>query len=77
MSLVHNEQTKLLAALLNTLAGGVILAGVIAPLAALSFGLTSAPGIAPVWVYGLNVIWLSVGAGLHYIARLVLRRLRP
>ena len=41
MSLIRNERTKYLATLLNTVAAATVVAGVVAPLVALSYGVPS------------------------------------
>jgi hypothetical protein len=75
MSLVHNERTKLTATWFNTLATALLAAGVIAPVAALLYGLAD--------VRAERLIALAVvavcGAGglcLHVAGRVWLRRLR-
>lgn len=74
MSLVHNERTKYLATLINTVAAAAIAAGVIAPLVAYSYGVPGA------MTQGLTIlvslVWLTTGAILHLAVRLILGRLR-
>ncbi|MBV8521283.1 MAG: hypothetical protein JOY71_03985 [Acetobacteraceae bacterium] len=65
MHLAHNERIKLLAAALNNLGVGAILAGVVAPLASGTFG-----GPARV------IAWLVFGADLMAMAHYTLGRLR-
>lgn len=75
MSLVHNERTKYLATLVNTVAAATIAAGVIAPLVAFTFGV---PGpFSGGFAIAVSVVWLSTGAALHYAVRIILGRLRP
>lgn len=76
MSLIHNERTKLTAAWLNTLAGAAAAGGVIAPLAAVFYGVANAPVGVRALLAGV-AIWLLVGIGLHIAARHVLRNLKP
>lgn len=71
MSLIHNEQTKLTATWLNGIAIAAVAVGGIAPSIAAVTGTTSAPLAA-----ALALFWLLVGAGLHFSARTVLKRLR-
>lgn len=74
MSLVHNEQTKLSATWLNTLATALVAAGTFAPVAALFYGFSnSAPDRAALTV-GVGVCF-AIGVALHFIARAFLRRL--
>lgn len=75
MSLIHNERTKYLATLANTVAAASIAAGVIAPLVALTYGV---PGpISGSMAVFVSIIWLFVGIILHFGVYLVLGRLRP
>jgi hypothetical protein len=75
MSLVHNERTKYLATLLNTVAAGTILAGVVAPIIAFTFGM---PGpISGSFAMLISSVWLLTGAVLHYVVRRILGRLQP
>lgn len=75
MSLIHNERTKYLATLVNTVAAACIVAGVVAPMAALTFG---SPGpTASLWTVLISVVWLSTGFALHFAVRIILGRLRP
>ncbi len=77
MSRIADEQTKLLAGLLNTVASAVLIAGVVAPLVTISYELTNAPAL-PLWRLALlSVLWLAVGSLIHYVAHRVLRRLTP
>ena len=75
MDEVRKEQIKPTATFLNTIAAGCVVAGIIAPMAALFFGLVDAQvtlrgGAVPVCALG------AISAGLHWIARRVLRRIR-
>ena len=74
MSLIRNKRVKYLATALNGVAVASITAGVIAPLAAATFGLPSPRTQTPVVLF--SVIWLSVGVALHLIVQGVLGRLR-
>ena len=75
MFLVQNEQTKLTAGWLNTLATALIAAGTFAPLAALLYGFSnSTTDHARIAVSA--VICSVVGFGLHWGGRVCLRRLR-
>ena len=75
MFLVHNEQTKLLAAWLNTLATALIAAGTFAPAAALFYGFSNSQvgGSSLAVASGLC---FAGGGALHLGGRTVLRRLR-
>lgn len=71
-ALVHNEQIKVRATLLNTVAAGFIVAGIITPIVTTSRDAdhwSAAP-----WI--LMPVWLILAAGLHYAAILNLARLR-
>jgi len=75
VSLVHNERTKYLATLVNTVAAGTVVAGVVAPLIAFTFGV---PGpISGGFAIAVSLVWLLVGAALHYAVRRILGRLQP
>ncbi len=76
MSLVENEQTKLLAAALNTAATSYVTVGILAPMAAAyySFGSTHV-ALNTVIVGGM--VWFTGAVMLHMAARHVLRGLIP
>jgi len=75
---VRNKQLELTAAWLNTLAGAFVTAGAIAPLAASFFGFTGSTGpFATLTLAGGVLIFLSVGAAIHLVARIVSRGLKP
>ncbi|TXM63882.1 hypothetical protein [Methylobacterium sp. WL120] len=76
MSLIHNEQTKLLATGLNTIAAAFIIIDVVTPVTAVSFGIANAPKPTGVTVF-FAAVWLCTGFGIHWIARRVLRSLKP
>jgi hypothetical protein len=75
MSLVNNEQAKLLASFFNGIAIAAAVAGVVAPVAALSYGVSTAPNLSAGRVVVLSLIWLLVSVALHYISRRTLKRL--
>ncbi|GJD62255.1 hypothetical protein [Methylobacterium frigidaeris] len=70
--LVHNEQVKLTANLMNIGAAGFAITGIVAPLTAAmaTTGRVTAPALA------LMVVWFVLGVGLHFGARLTLTTLR-
>lgn len=75
MDEVRKEQVKLTATLLNTVAAGCVVAGIIAPMAALFLGLAN----AQVTVRGgaaLVFALVGIAGGLHWLARRVLRRIK-
>lgn len=74
MSLILNEQTKLSANLLNTLAAAAVTVGVIGPIAAAIVGFPSPPFDLTNFVIGVAV-WLLAGSALHSAARYVLEEL--
>jgi len=73
-NLVHNEQVKLLANLLNTMAAASVTIGVIAPFSAMIFKGGDATLSLRTGVYA--IFWLTVWAILHAAARQVLKGLR-
>jgi hypothetical protein len=76
VSLIHNERIKLTATWLNTLSATTITTGVVAPLAALVFGL---PTSATISIGGFALAcgtWLLLGIALHFLARGVLQRMQ-
>jgi hypothetical protein len=75
MSLIHNERTKLTAALFNTLATAVVAAGGFAPLAAIIYGLADVK-IEKLSALGLASICIAGGGCLHLIGRALLGSLR-
>ena len=70
--LVHNEQVKLTANLMNIGAAGFTITGIVAPLTAAmaTTGRVTAPALA------LMAVWFVLGVGLHFGARLTLTTLR-
>jgi hypothetical protein len=74
MSLIENEQTKLLAAALNTGATSCFTVGVLAPMAAAFYSVGQARIPVPTIVLGM-VIWVAAASLLHVAARFVLGRL--
>ena len=78
MSLTHNERVKLSATYLNTMAGTVLAAGVVAPVAAVTFGYAgpSAPVSTLTFAGGVSIFFI-VSLGLHAAARYILQGLRP
>jgi len=74
MLLVHNEQTKLTAAWLNTLATALVAAGTFAPFAALLYGFSSTN--KDHWLLSAVAgLCLVGGIALHIGGRVFLRRL--
>ncbi|MEE7449424.1 hypothetical protein MRF4_17305 [Methylobacterium radiotolerans] len=69
---VHNEQTKIRATLLNTVAAGFIVAGVITPIVSVSRDAGHPTGATLL----LMVVWFLLAVALHYAAYLTLERLR-
>ncbi|MDR6951446.1 hypothetical protein J2X65_000794 [Ancylobacter sp. 3268] len=75
MSLVHNERTKLTATLLNNVAAAMLITGGGGLIVALSYG---PPGLTGGWsALGITAIWISSGAAIHYMARLLLKGSKP
>jgi hypothetical protein len=75
MHLVHNEQTKLTATWINTLAAAFIAAGAVAPVAAVLYGLSALP-IATGRLVVLVIACAVLGSGIHVLGRVQLRKLR-
>ena len=76
MNQIHNEQTKLLATgLINVAVASAVIGGV-TPVTAMSFGVVSAPSLG-FGTVAFATIWIGTAAGLHWVARYVLRSLRP
>jgi hypothetical protein len=76
VTLIRNEQTKLLAAALNTGATSSFAIGVLAPVAAAFYNVNGANHV-PVEVLALGaVVWIGAACTLHLAARYVLKGLR-
>lgn len=73
MSMIRNEQTKLLATYLNGIAIAVFAVGSLAPVFSNIYG-SSGPSALLAFT---SVICLFTSATIHLIARRVLRRLEP
>lgn len=77
-SLIRTERVKLTAAYLNTAAGDLFTAGVVAPIAAAAFGVTtSGAQITPLTRLMGVMISLACSVGLHALARMILKGLMP
>ncbi len=75
MNLIHNERVRLLANLLNAMAGSSFAVGVAAPLAAAFFY-----GAASIPVHSVSIgtiVWLGAAGVLHAAAQMTLGGLRP
>lgn len=75
MSLVHNERVKLTATTLNNIAIAAVVAGFVAPVAGVLYGLAAAPA-SRFW-YLVALAWLATGVILHLASRSLLGELRP
>ncbi|MFC3124499.1 hypothetical protein ACFOD4_05440 [Pseudoroseomonas globiformis] len=75
-NLVHNERLKLTAGWLNTLASASVVAGGISPLVAILYGF-SQPHQAGWLVALVSLVWILGGIALHWMARSLLKGLRP
>ena len=75
MTLVHNERTKLLATALNNLGVATVATGIIAP--AIGFLYGSEAMQTNGWWLLIGVAWLLAGSSLHFLAWIVLGRLKP
>ena len=75
MMLVHNEQTKLLANALDRASTACLTIGILAPIAAAIYSVSSAFAFDTRIVLG-GFVWSFMAVVLHRSARRVLRRLR-
>ena len=77
MSLVFNEQTKLLATALNTAANSCFTVGIATPIAGYIYNVGNMQAtLQPSFLLLAALGWLSVAVILHYGARRVLRSLK-
>jgi|HubBroStandDraft_4_1064222.scaffolds.fasta_scaffold726110_2 hypothetical protein len=76
MPLIQNERVKLTATWLNTLAAAAIVTGVLAPIAAIIFGLPASGTLSAKSLLFVMLAWLLFGITLHWVARYVIGRLR-
>jgi hypothetical protein len=74
-TLVENERTKLLANALDRASTACVTVGVLAPVAALAYGVP-AGGPQPLTLVFGAWVWLSAGIALHFVARATLGMLR-
>ena len=74
MSLIHNERTKLTATYLNGVAVALFAVGAISPVISVmnAPSTTASPSVAAV-----AAICIASSLALHYLARVILGRLRP
>lgn len=75
MNLVHNERTKLTATLFNGFAAALVAAGLIAPVAAIAYGISDLR-VSASYLAALLIVCGSGGAVLHWIGRALLGSLR-
>lgn len=76
MSLIDNEQTKLLATALNTAATSCFTVGIATPIAGYLYNVGGLQAyLSPVRMIAGGIGWLVVAVGLHLLARRTLRRL--
>ncbi len=77
MSLIDNEQTKLLATALNTAATSCFTVGIATPIAGYLYNIGGLRTSLPFWVLvGGLLAWSAAAITLHLIARQILKRLR-
>jgi len=72
--LVRNEQIKLTATLWNNLAVAFLVTGAIAPIVALTYGISTPHG--EVWGEFL-LLWVTLGGVLHVAGRAILKGVAP
>ena len=77
MSLIDNERTKLTANWLNALAAGVVVTGVVAPAVGVIYGVPGPSGAGYLILAISSVVWLAMGTAPHFLARKLLKGLRP
>ena len=75
MSFCRDEQTKLTATFLNTVAVAIIVAGTIAPLFSVLYGLATLTVDQIRFIALAAPTWFLIGIAIHSLARLVLRGL--
>ena len=75
MNLVLNERIKLTATWINTLAAATVATGVIAPIAAVAFGLPTTGTVSVLSFVLATLLWLLLGIARHLWARRILRSL--
>ena len=74
MSRIDDERTKLSANALDRASTACLTVGIVAPIAAYLYGVSTVSG----WtLLAVCYVWLAVAAGLHLLARYVLGRLDP
>lgn len=73
MPLIRNEQTKLTATFLNGLAIAIFAVGGLAPIFSNLYNPDGIPGL----VYLVSSVCFLTAAGIHWVARQVLRGLKP
>lgn len=76
MSAVHNEQTKLLATALKSVAVAYVVIGFVTPMIAAGFGVPNAPALRLENAV-FTLVWLCTGCALHDGARRALRSVKP
>lgn len=77
MSIVNNEQLKLTANWLNAMSIAFMVTGVIAPIIALSYDISSAPNLSLGWhIPIVACVCFLCAVVLHYLAKRKLRKLR-
>lgn len=78
MSEIRNEQTKLLAAALNTAATSCFTVGVATPIAGYLYNVSNLQASLPLGtLVAGGIAWLAAAVILHLIARRILRGLLP
>jgi hypothetical protein len=74
--LVHNEQTKLFAGMLDRVATVCLAVGVATPISAFVIGAPQAPMSNLPWLVGSGAVWTAMFLALHQAAQNVLEDLR-
>jgi hypothetical protein len=74
MSLIANERWKLTATALNGVAVATLVTGFVAPLVAVSYGVSSISGSA--YLAGIATVWFLAAIGIHIVARAILGGLK-
>jgi hypothetical protein len=74
--LIHNERLKLTAGVLNTMASGLVITGVVAPAVAVIYGVPGPAQAGGLLLALASAFWLAGGATLHILARAALGGLK-
>ena len=74
--LVHNEQTKLFAGMLDQVATVCLAVGVATPISTFVISVPQSPMANLPWLIGSGAVWTAMFMGLHQAAQNILEDLR-